>query len=672
MRYLLLSLMLLVSLPLYGLDVTTWLTFNDADYVVAENESTIWWSGHGLVKYSLDNGSYETYTVEDGLPSVFTERLVIYEGEIWVHSDNGIVVFDGYNFREPDVPDVDNLVRVLKDNFGRLYAVYDDGILKLEDGTWKKLELPESFTEYSEIDNASVDRNGWTWLLAHNHTLFEKDGIWRVYAPFSPTYVSFNCSSLDSLGNYWIGANVGVYKLEYNAERDTILFKYVEDFVNPVLSITADDNGDMWAVTKNRVHYFDFEYLNNDSLYVNSSIASRITYGDVEAAERHITAAGDNVFIASSEGIIVPQNGDWEFLKVPAIRNGAVGVTVDKEGNIWCGGGNSISVLLYDNWMIHILSYKSYDNRIMNVGIDSTNNLWVCRNHELLTYEIQNTKSINLLNTGYEKGGAKDIAIDSTGVVWLASWGFVSRHINVEWEYFEPETPFWIEDITSIKVANNLVWTGFQHHFGVDYDNYNSDDKGGVFKFDGNTWEGFIIPVNRNRFINDTQDIAVQKDGSVWASGSEGIRHITTDGEIIRYEIGYIQAIEVDKYGNVWAGSCYGSMNLKRPHKDWINIETFENYPEKPSISSLLAVGNEIWIGHGFGISRMVIDEQYRTDSCDFNGDGKSDITDVIASILAARNNPSDPAVDYNQNGQYSIDDAILYLLDIRSGNCIR
>ncbi|MBN2289399.1 MAG: hypothetical protein JXQ83_08715, partial [Candidatus Glassbacteria bacterium] len=54
---------------------------------------------------------------------------------------------------------------------------------------------------------------------------------------------------------------------------------------------------------------------------------------------------------------------------------------------------------------------------------------------------------------------------------------------------------------------------------------------------------------------------------------------------------------------------------------------------------------------------------EYRED---INGDGRVAITDVIALLLLARENPDDPLVDYNGDGAWSITDAVAMLLNIR------
>ncbi|MBN2288639.1 MAG: T9SS type A sorting domain-containing protein, partial [Candidatus Glassbacteria bacterium] len=56
---------------------------------------------------------------------------------------------------------------------------------------------------------------------------------------------------------------------------------------------------------------------------------------------------------------------------------------------------------------------------------------------------------------------------------------------------------------------------------------------------------------------------------------------------------------------------------------------------------------------------------------CDFNGDGKIIINDVIAYLLYGRDNPTDLArLDWNGDGKYLINDAIMFLNHIQKGTC--
>ncbi|HUU26708.1 MAG TPA: Omp28-related outer membrane protein [archaeon] len=56
--------------------------------------------------------------------------------------------------------------------------------------------------------------------------------------------------------------------------------------------------------------------------------------------------------------------------------------------------------------------------------------------------------------------------------------------------------------------------------------------------------------------------------------------------------------------------------------------------------------------------------------SCDFNGDARVNISDVVAYLLLMRRNPADPLLDWNGDGDSSLEDAVTLLLDIMNGNC--
>lgn len=56
--------------------------------------------------------------------------------------------------------------------------------------------------------------------------------------------------------------------------------------------------------------------------------------------------------------------------------------------------------------------------------------------------------------------------------------------------------------------------------------------------------------------------------------------------------------------------------------------------------------------------------------SCDFTGDGKVGLVDVVAFILLGRADPSDPRLDWNEDGAFTPADAVALANDIRAGNC--
>jgi len=58
------------------------------------------------------------------------------------------------------------------------------------------------------------------------------------------------------------------------------------------------------------------------------------------------------------------------------------------------------------------------------------------------------------------------------------------------------------------------------------------------------------------------------------------------------------------------------------------------------------------------------------TRTCDFTGDGRNNISDVIFFLLLRRADPEDARLDYDNNGTKDISDAVVLLNDIRNGTC--
>jgi len=61
----------------------------------------------------------------------------------------------------------------------------------------------------------------------------------------------------------------------------------------------------------------------------------------------------------------------------------------------------------------------------------------------------------------------------------------------------------------------------------------------------------------------------------------------------------------------------------------------------------------------------------HSSPGCDFNGDEKVNLADVIGLLLFQRDHPGDNRGDYNQDGSVNITDAVRLLLDMVEGKCL-
>jgi len=87
------------------------------------------------------------------------------------------------------------------------------------------------------------------------------------------------------------------------------------------------------------------------------------------------------------------------------------------------------------------------------------------------------------------------------------------------------------------------------------------------------------------------------------------------------------------------------------------------------------ALANSSWpkFGHDLQKTSNALHENLEPElsrSCDFNADGRINITDVIVFLVLGRIDPKDPQLDWNRDGKFTVSDAVKLLNDIQSGNC--
>ena len=74
-----------------------------------------------------------------------------------------------------------------------------------------------------------------------------------------------------------------------------------------------------------------------------------------------------------------------------------------------------------------------------------------------------------------------------------------------------------------------------------------------------------------------------------------------------------------------------------------------------------------------YGPRPLGVDEETSLSGrmCDFSGDGRSGVLDVLSMLLLARREPSNPTLDLDGNGMYTLEDVRVLLADILSGQCV-
>ena len=117
-----------------------------------------------------------------------------------------------------------------------------------------------------------------------------------------------------------------------------------------------------------------------------------------------------------------------------------------------------------------------------------------------------------------------------------------------------------------------------------------------------------------------------------------------------------------------WAMVSFGKYSDLDVFKDGFTSEPYI-LVDRARLSSHAIDLEEDFLGSKDSV--VVVEQPTAKDTGDYDGNGSLNITDVIAMLLMARDNPSDPQVDFNRDGKYTIADAIQLIIFMNSSKQI-
>ncbi|MBN2289303.1 MAG: hypothetical protein JXQ83_08220, partial [Candidatus Glassbacteria bacterium] len=247
-----------------------------------------------------------------------------------------------------------------------------------------------------------------------------------------------------------------------------------------------------------------------------------------------------------------------------------------------------------------------------------------------------------------------------------------------------------------------------QEFYKIIVDRFNSDriylaaQNDGVFVSNdgGNGWaawnEGLTNPIPGTNGNNVTNMMAMSADHSILYFGSWGSgvfrRMITPVLPVNNLSAESRQNQVILKWRFDDLNNNFSHYNIYKSTEEFTGIDGMSPYSSINSLTTATFQDNYVEAGVKYYYAVTTNDASgYENDrvevlgpvvlsddeppvgpgkNCDFSGDGTIAISDVITFLLLARDNPGDPRLDWNEDGKYTIGDAINLLLDIMHGNC--
>jgi ligand-binding sensor domain-containing protein/signal transduction histidine kinase len=202
--------------------------------------------GGGLTRYS--EGSFRTFTVEDGLPhKIITSLAIDATGALWVGTEGGLARFSEEKwtvFRARDGLASDEVKGLLAASDGTLWVATREGVSRLKEGRWLSY-APAQGIPSQGAKTLLEDRQGRVWLGTYSGVLlrFEQDRFVQYGKAEGLTGERVTELLEDRDGILWVGTSSGLHR--FAGER----LELMTPGVGSVLSLFEDREGSLWVGT---------------------------------------------------------------------------------------------------------------------------------------------------------------------------------------------------------------------------------------------------------------------------------------------------------------------------------------------------------------------------------------------------------------------------------------
>jgi signal transduction histidine kinase/ligand-binding sensor domain-containing protein len=457
----------------------------------------------------LSQSSIHQWTGDNGLVSNnVTGSIQAKSGFIWITTYNGIMRFDG---NAVDVFDRQNIPFLLTDAF---YKVYEDkqgtlwfasqgsGVVRYKNGKFDPIhqeKLPKS------IRCLFLDEDGSVWAGSNNEGLFRLHGTEYIEPVHMEIFKGKFVLDITRFNNsIWVATEGdGVYEINGSEIRNfTEKDGLYNDVVN-TLSVTSTGtlligtSAGLNAFSKGKLLKYDFSKDTRIN-FVTTDSNNRVWVGSEIGLGRIDSKRQVYEFIGEDDGYPLARINSINF---------------DNEGSAWIATGRDGLVQIKQPKLITLTTRTGLSMDRTNVVTETDDHSFYIGSDGGHVNVYRHGKVENVqLKTPLNKAGIRDICIDETGTMWIASYKGLIQKTKTSERLFTQKDGLPAIDIRRIlRDANNNLWIGSR--------------SGGVIKF-------------KNGKILEQYD----KNHGMQAN--------------------YVLALEVDSLGNIYVGTHSGGMTI--------------------------------------------------------------------------------------------------------------
>jgi ligand-binding sensor domain-containing protein len=557
---------------------------------------------------------FEFFDEDAGLPDnaifeVFQDR----SGVMWFGSDNGLMRYDGFDFKtfryEFNNPNglVSNKVRSIdEDEQGRLWVGTANAGMSYTDPYkrgFNTLSLTGDVkTISSSIYDVEIDREQRLWIAGNKGLQIFREIDGQFLLDSIPRFASLTSATIDSMkpkicfldqtNKMWIGTEMGICFIDLTNSKYIGPQSDSRFSTNEVDDVKADQNGTVWFSVKNK--------------------GPRFAYFS-EAAQKPIEF--DQLQIASASG--------------------RLHFTFDKDNRLWAA---------------------AFGDRLYG---------WDFRDSMLF---LDSKKNSNVVQERF----IRRPFVDETGNVWVPSLGFFKYNYSRGFKNYLHPFDF-SQSSTAIYVDDENMWLAYReqgmvHIMGEQAVQYSRDQKQShriptnlmreiIRLKDGRLLatglSNLCIIDEKNQTIKSTRLNGISRGvlqdsrDDIYVGGFDGLVKIDLNGQIVKtYTLppylgerrNFIQGVVEDENGNIWFGSQIMGLAMLNPTtqeiKRFMPQNTATSLHTTKIVDLCMGPNNVLWIGTDLGLVMMDIDkEEFTTHT---SQDGL--VNDFICAVLVGDN----------------------------------
>lgn len=564
----------------------------------------LFWSSFPLTA-AAPNARYcvDVWGVEEGLPqSSVISMIQTRDGYLWLGTLNGLVRFDGMQFKVFDESNTQGLqsgriVHLFEDSQTNLWIGTETaGASVVKNGHVIDLKMGQGNRD-SRLVGAGEDASGAVWL-------YTADGQIRRY--FHDTVNVWNgdfrlrSRSLvaDTSGVIWEGTELGLYSLKASSMSNSVsLFKTPVPNIGRVDALLASRKGGLWILADGRIKRWDTNQIERyyGSYPWTKPYAEGLTVCEDREGNLVVGTPGEGLFWFDGEG---------RYTRISAEeRNYILSLHVDAEGSLWAGtdGGGLVRV----KRQVFSVLEPSLDLTSWSVCGDDKGGLWFSSWVTLQNLGLS-VPGITYYRDGVtnpfdipSQNAIRAILVDRKQRVWATTLNLPGHAglFCLQNGVFQPApgSERLNRDISAIfEDRAGQIWVG---------------TRAGLACWDEQSWKVYTTADGLS--ANVVRAISEDSEGALWIGTEGGGLNKLQNGKITSFQEPEgvskdISSLYVDSKGVLWVGTL-GKGLLRFKNGQWTHYTT-ENGLSGNSVDYLIEDEHGfLWIGSNNGLMRVEI-----------------------------------------------------------------